>query len=272
MTDLPDSSPDPIPDPDISWRRFVPLLLVIGSGLTLVGFIVGIADTRLPARTNPPVRRDLQVDAAAPARSYRELFAKPLSPNAEWRSALNKLKFDRPDLFAPVVRTVALNQAAIADRARTRAYEGAPPVIPHPVEQQAAASCLACHGTGMKVGERIAVKISHAHFTSCTQCHVEAHGSPPVADEPAAANGFVGLERSGPGVRAFFGSPPTIPHTTWLREDCRSCHGVIARPGLRTTHPWLANCLQCHAPSAELDRVPFRVAEAGAMFVAPPEK
>ncbi len=266
MTDLPDSSPDPIPDPDISWRRFVPLLLVIGSGLTLVGFIEGIADIPLPARPRPTVRHEPQAGAAAPARSYRELSTKPLSPNADWRSALNALKFDRPNLFDPVIRTAALKQAAIADRAQTRAYEGAPPVIPHPVEQKAATSCLACHGAGIKVGDRVAVKISHAHFTACTQCHVESQGSSPVIDEPGAANSFVGLQRSGPGARAFVGSPPTIPHTTWLREDCRSCHGVIARPGLRTTHPWLGNCLQCHAPSAELDHVPFGLSEVGSLF------
>ena len=76
-----------------------------------------------------------------------------------------------------------------------------------------------------------------------------------------AANTFVGWQRSGPGTRALAGSPPTIPHTTWLREDCESCHGLIARPGLRTTHPWLTNCVQCHAMSAELDRVPFKMPE-----------
>jgi hypothetical protein len=61
MTDLPDSRSDPIPDPDISWRRFVPLLLVIGSGLTLVG-LLGIADTRFRALTRRS-GRDRQVDA-----------------------------------------------------------------------------------------------------------------------------------------------------------------------------------------------------------------
>jgi cytochrome c-type protein NapB len=45
-----------------------------------------------------------------------------------------------------------------------------------------------------------------------------------------------------------------VPHTTWMRNDCLSCHGRTASPGLETTHAWRKNCLQCHAPSAELDQ------------------
>jgi cytochrome c-type protein NapB len=147
--------------------------------------------------------------------------------------------------------------AALADRAKNRAYDGAPPIIPHPVEAQSAASCLACHGEGLKIGERIASKISHAHLTNCTQCHVEQSRSGlPWAVEPPV-NDFVGVYRAGPGERANPGAPPTIPHHTWMRENCASCHGLVTRPGIRTTHPWLTNCTQCHAPSATLDQVNF---------------
>ena len=141
--------------------------------------------------------------------------------------------------------------AALADRARNRAYDGAPPTIPHPVEAQSAASCLACHGEGLKVGDRVASKISHAHLTNCTQCHVE---QAPVAGRRTRSSACTapGLA-SGPSP----GAPPTIPHHTWMRENCTSCHGLVTRPGTRTTHPWLTNCTQCHAPSAALDQVNF---------------
>ena len=190
-----------------------------------------------------------------PAASYAAMHAATLSPNSDWSSDLTKLKYSRPSRLSPVVRTQAMKLAAIADRATSRAFDGAPPVIPHKVEQQSAASCLVCHGQGMKLGDRIATKISHAHFSSCTQCHVESTSSGPFDTGAEIPNSFSGLSRSGPGIRAFEGSPPTIPHSTWLRDDCMSCHGTIARQGLRTTHPWFTNCTQCHAPSAALDQL-----------------
>jgi cytochrome c-type protein NapB len=72
-----------------------------------------------------------------------------------------------------------------------------------------------------------------------------------------AETAFVGVYRAGPGERANPGAPPTIPHHTWMRENCNSCHGLVTRPGTRTTHPWLTNCTQCHAPSAAHDQVEF---------------
>jgi cytochrome c-type protein NapB len=101
--------------------------------------------------------------------------------------------------------------------------------------------------------------MSHSHLSNCTQCHIESSRS----DLPFAAEfpetGFVGVYRAGPGERASPGAPPTIPHHTWMRENCTSCHGLVTRSGTRTTHPWLTNCAQCHAPSAALDQVQFEV-------------
>lgn len=248
---------DPPPAP-ASWRRYIPLLILVVGTFTLVGFLQGIADVQPPARqrfTPRPASPD--ETTVRPARSYRELAAAPLSVNADWHPSLETLKFEKPGLFDRVVRTPELKSAALAYRAANRAYDGAPPVVPHPVDQQSAANCLACHRDGIRVGERIATKISHAHFSGCTQCHVESRHSSPVPDEPLTTNAFAGMQRSGTGTRALIGSPPVIPHTTWLREDCLSCHGLVARAGLRTTHPWLSNCLQCHASSSGLDRVPF---------------
>jgi cytochrome c-type protein NapB len=173
-----------------------------------------------------------------------------LRPNANWKQSLADLKFDTPGVFDPVTRTEEMKLAALADRARNRAYDGAPPTIPHPAEAQSAMACLACHGEGKKVGDRIASKMCHTMMTNCTQCHVEQTPTPTDTK-------FVGVYRAGPGERANPGAPPTIPHHTWMRQDCTSCHGLITRPGTRTTHPWLTNCTQCHAPSAALDQVEF---------------
>ena len=46
-------------------------------------------------------------------------------------------------------------------------------------------------------------------------------------------------------------SPPTIPHTLQLRENCLACHGGAAsRVEIRTSHPERPRCRQCHVPES----------------------
>lgn len=244
------------------------LFLAIGLGLALVGLLRGFQHRQLPPRAAPP--GVTVAEATVPvAVTYRQLPEARLRPNAGWQSNLATLQFDRPGLFDPVVRTEETRQAALADRARNRAYDGAPPTIPHPVQAGSDSACLTCHGEGIRVGDRVASKVSHPHFTNCTQCHVESAHTGMRLQEVSREGSFVGVYRAGPGTRASPGAPPTIPHATWMREDCTSCHGLIARPGLRTTHPWLTNCTQCHAPSAELDQVAFPLPVAHTLVAAP---
>lgn len=233
-------------------RGSIPLLAVVGISVALVGFLMGIREPRTTGRGAVPPSSP--VEGVPAAVDYTELPATNLGPKARWEQTLAQLKYDRPGIFDAVTRTEEMKRAALADRARNRAYDGAPPTIPHPVDSQSAASCLACHGEGLKVGDRIASRISHAHMTNCIQCHVE---QAPVPVE----NAFVGVYRAGPGGRASPGAPPTIPHHTWMRENCASCHGLVTRAGTRTTHPWLTNCTQCHAPSAALDQFDFSEAK-----------
>ena len=268
------NSPYPRSDPTEANRprgvgRSMTIFGAIAVGISLVGFLVGIAEPVVPQRAAMRAS-SIPPESATIAPSYREITSTTFGPNRFWTSSFTSLKQARPDLFAPVVRTPAMKDAALRDRMRTRAFDGAPPVVPHLVENQSSQNCLACHGDGMQLGDRIATKISHPHYANCLGCHVEQRGSVPFAPLVASANhagtrtasedpvnGFSGLPRTGPGNRAMLGAPPTIPHTTHLRGDCMSCHGLIARPGLRTSHPWLQNCVQCHAFSAEAERIPF---------------
>lgn len=253
--------------------RVIRLMTILGAGalgISVVGFLVGIAAPVVPRRAaERATARPAEATARVPA--YAQMDVSSFGPNQSWNSDFVRLKQSGPSLLDPVVRTPAMTDAALRDRLRTRAFDGAPPVIPHAIEQQTAASCLVCHGNGMKLGTRIATRVSHPHYSSCTQCHVESGGGPPIklseeAGEIASLNEFAGLLRSGRGTRAMLGAPPTIPHTLHLRGDCMSCHGLLARPGLRTTHPWLQNCVQCHAAQAEHESHPV---DSGANPTAP---
>ncbi|HRC56557.1 MAG TPA: hypothetical protein PKU97_11575, partial [Kofleriaceae bacterium] len=95
--------------------------------------------------------------------------------------------------------------------------------------------------------------------------------APSLPLQEVADSAFVGLPAPGRGERAWPGAPPTIPHTTWMRERCDSCHGVWGASGLRSTHPWRQSCTQCHAPAAALDQRPvWSPAGAAATAAAAP--
>ena len=238
-------------------HRNAALIVTIVLSLTLVGFLVGIKEPAPMERTTErgvSAHRDRNVPDAA---RYADISKGAIRPHLS-KSDLSTLMFAKSGPFEPVVRTDEMKMLTLEDRSRTRAFDGAPPTIPHPVDFMQSANCIACHGAGLRIGDKLATKISHPFMTNCTQCHVES-ARPEFASvtSPLPENAFIGIARSGPGERAWLGAPPTIPHTTWMRQDCTSCHGLVARPGIRTTHPWLTNCTQCHAPSAVLDQVSF---------------
>lgn len=147
---------------------------------------------------------------------------------------------------------------SIARRGELRAFDGAPPVVPHDITQRNFPSCVACHVDGLVIEGRTAPAMSHELMANCTQCHVVSEGPVPgdaVAGGPPSTTAFRGIGRSGRGDRAWVGAPPTIPHTTHLRDRCDSCHGVLAT-GLRTSHACQQNCQQCHTGSSGLDQQP----------------
>lgn len=247
--------------------RWGTVIGALGCGFGLVGFLVGMLDQpkSKQALGKPSVSQEvIETTRFASAPSYAEINSQVHGVNHDWQSDVAKLKQNRPQLTDLVVRTAEMKADALKDRLRTRAFDGAPPAIPHRIEQQTAQSCLVCHGEGMMVAGKIATKVSHPSWTNCTQCHVEQASSLPTnvalaksqveasPEQPwPPGNAFEGVQRAGPGIRLMPGLPPTIPHTLRMREDCMSCHGLIARPGIRTTHPWLQNCRQCHVAGAD---------------------
>ncbi len=139
------------------------------------------------------------------------------------------------------------------ERAKRRAYDGAPPVIPH---QPMGMNCIACHNErGMDVADvGFAPPSPHERteglsaLSRCEQCHVFR-----TTDAKFVANTFAGLPQDlRPGARAYDGAPPVLPHGLLMHENCLACHsGPAAREEIRTTHPERENCVQCHVVQDE---------------------
>ena len=139
-------------------------------------------------------------------------------------------------------------KTAALERAARRAFDGAPPIIPH---ENFGMTCTECHDLkGMEVeGVGFAPPSPHektlgmSAFSHCRQCHVFS-----LADGEFMANTFAGLRqdlRRGARLNPF--APPTLPHKVFMRENCVACHsGPAAREEIRTDHPERPRCSQCH--------------------------
>lgn len=141
----------------------------------------------------------------------------------------------------------ALKTSAVL-RAGRRAYDGAPPVIPH---AEMPGDCVACHDElGLAIdGVGFSPPCPHegtrglSLLSRCTQCHVYRR-----TESLFVASTFVGLPQDlRRGTRAHDEAPPVIPHETFLRGNCSACHdGPAAREEIRTPHPERESCRQCH--------------------------
>jgi cytochrome c-type protein NapB len=214
-----------------------------------VGFLLGTGprSSSAASKSSDPIE-----DSQAPrARSHAELAANPWRiEQAGWTPA----PIPASEPVTPANREAYL--AATAKRASQRAFEGAPPTIPHPTGQLGDAGCRICHENGAQIGERIAPAMSHRVVTMCTQCHVpdsSALPGPPL-EAASAGSSFEGARGSATPYRYAPGSPPQIPHSTQMRERCISCHGPSGSRGLQTSHPERAACTQCHTAAAAADQ------------------
>jgi nitrate reductase cytochrome c-type subunit len=181
------------------------------------------------------------------------------STNAQQsRQPINQLAGSTPDSFVYTSQEDLREKKreSLEERAALRAFNGAPPVIPHSVDQLELSSCAACHREGLAAANFSIPRMSHKFLVNCLQCH-----APPAQTwsekHIEIENLFDGVEAPLEGERAWPGAPPTVPHSTQMRSNCISCHGPGGKKGLRTSHPERQNCLQCHAPSARLDQHQF---------------
>lgn len=247
-----------------SSRRLLALLLSVALSLTLVGFLTGTRDT--PERAGYHASAEPRGHEFARAPKQRDMALTRYAARARAQElALAEMRTPPRALHEGVERDAESRAAELAARAEARAYDGAPPTIPHAVDQRGAPGCLSCHGQGLRVrvsgelGDKIAKPISHALYASCLQCHATRDGAGPASLPlelvPTPANGFQGLRSPGPGARAYPGAPPQMPHKSFMRERCESCHGVWST-GIASSHPWRQSCRQCHTPAALADQAP----------------
>lgn len=158
----------------------------------------------------------------------------------------------------------AVQLTSTSVRAQRRAYDGAPPVIPH---APLGAACVTCHtptgrpipSLGMAPANPHSAELTGGALARCRQCHVFR------SDESEfRASSFVGLSQDiKPGERMFAGAPPVIPHKVQMRENCLACHaGPAARPEIRCSHPERTRCVQCHVHPVAPGEAPWAAVEA----------
>ena len=185
------------------------------------------------------------------ATDYSDMAAVTSERAQRWKTKIADLK-SSVDLMADVVISPEEKLLALARRNEIRAFNGAPPTIPHPVNEMPSQACAACHTDGAKTESLRIPAMSHPFLTNCTQCHVESSlknlqkYASSHSNDLWVGNSFVGLPAPTEGQRAYEGAPPQIPHSVWMRQSCASCHGVTGLHGIRATHPWRNNCQQCH--------------------------
>ncbi len=221
--------------------------------IALVGFVVGVSHPVSVPTAGSSSPSALESSEGLPSVTYSELRQHPIGPNRDFQSW--PVAFATADSLSTEPRpvTAASKRLALDERSERRAFNGAPPTIPHAVDATSSAACLGCHGGGAVIGDRVARPIPHAAFENCQQCH--AAELDVFEKVPAFAHSsFEGLPEPTEGSRAWPGAPPVMPHSTQMREECIACHGPAGREGLRTSHPERKVCTQCHASSADLER------------------
>ena len=173
---------------------------------------------------------------------------------------------------ADPARRRAAHPRTLATWRTLRAYQGAPPRVPHGLtaDELRTTSCNTCHehgGYSQRFGAYAPVT-PHPEQAACLQCHATDAAVVGVAlpgrrpddscrqcHAPAAPRASVRLPGWAPAAwperLARDGLPAPIPHDLGMRGTCLACHmgpGAVAE--IRTTHPERADCRQCHVAAS----------------------
>ncbi len=245
-------------------KRYTFLIVIMLFGSATTGYFLGLTSpmTAQDDRANPAsiaihsVRQHDNTSRVVSATAYADMPEVVRRTRRESQTRLASLKQEPYNMLANIQINPSEKLLSLAHRETRRAYNGAPPTVPHPIDQLNSAACMACHAEGLRSKSLRAGKMPHPYYSNCTQCHVEKHAEFTVASA-SFENTFQGTKAPTAGSRAYVGAPPVVPHSTWMRNDCLACHGRTAAPGMESTHPWRANCLQCHSESSQLNQTPL---------------
>lgn len=137
-----------------------------------------------------------------------------------------------------------LKPTSLQVRAKRRAFDGAPPVVPH---ESFDVACIICHTAEGKIVPTIGIAPANPHdfqsasFTNCKQCHVFSQ-----TDRLLVESDFQGIPQQHRPADLTYRAP-VISHPTAMRANCAACHtGPAARPEIVCPHPHRTNCVQCH--------------------------
>ncbi len=137
-----------------------------------------------------------------------------------------------------------LKPANLQVRSKRRAFDGAPPVVPH---ESFGLACMTCHTAEGKIVPPLGIAPASPHdsrsasFSNCKQCHVFS-----LTDRLFVETDFQGVPQQYRPA-GLVHHPPVIPHATAMRAQCAACHtGPAARPEIVCSHPHRTNCVQCH--------------------------
>jgi cytochrome c-type protein NapB len=157
-------------------------------------------------------------------------------------------------IFAAQQATPELNLTAdsggrnLASFYALRQYPGSPPQIPHEVDMSFSGNetdCLSCHekgGFSPEFGKFVPVT-PHPENLLCYQCHAKVETT-----ELFVATDWQSINPPRLGQSSLSSSPPPVPHSLQLRENCIACHtGPAAVTEIRITHAARGDCRQCHA-------------------------
>ena len=137
-----------------------------------------------------------------------------------------------------------------------RQYPGSPPRVPHAVPKSFRddnSDCLACHERGgYDTAQSAFIPVTpHPENESCFQCHL-----PRRTEKLFVETDWMSVYPPKLGRSQMGGSPPPIPHSLQLREDCIACHsGPAAVSEIRVEHASRGNCRQCHVPMVATELV-----------------
>ncbi len=240
------------------------ILVAVVFTASVSGFFMGlrqtVRETTLAEQSTHHDHEDEQHSSVQAAVDYSQIAKAGFGPNSNFKSHLSSLRSNPVENLQTHPLFVSTDQLREKRESR-RAYDGAPPIVPHPIAQDNAATCLQCHAQATRIDDVVAPAISHPAYTSCTQCHVsaEGHGSRwNTSDfDLHTGNQFTGNQAPAVKDQAYDDAPMTIPHTLHMRQNCMSCHGELGTSPIRTSHPERQSCTQCHVPSGQIDKSNF---------------